>query len=167
VALQDVAVLNKLVVGLWHEVLHGVKVLWGSYSGNHILTLSRKRIVACMASSNVRKCIHARTGAQWKPEADSYLSVHQELAIQLLLSGVGVPGEEHAGARSVPHVAEHHALHVHGGAPEASDLVDAPVLLGPGALPRVEHSQHCQLQLLLGVCKAGKHMISVHRESYR
>jgi hypothetical protein len=90
----------------------------------------------------------------------THLGIHQELAVQLLLSGVGVPSEEHAGARGVPHVAEHHALHVHGGASEAGDLVDAPVLLCPRALPRVEHGQHCQLQLPLGVCAAGSFSVS-------
>ena len=102
-------------------------------------------------------------------ETDPYLSIHQELAVQLLLSSARIPSEEHTSTRSVPHVAEHHGLHVHSSASQASDPVNAPVLVGPGAVPRVEHSQHCQLKLLLGVCRTSKGkscMSSVQRNSF-
>ena len=92
----------------------------------------------------------------YRNRSDPYLSIHQELAVQLLLSSARIPGEEHTSTRSVPHVAEHHGLHVHSSASQASDPVNAPVLVGPGAVPRVEHSQHCQLKLLLGVCNTSK-----------
>jgi hypothetical protein len=45
------------------------------------------------------------------------LRVDQELAVERLLAGRGVAGEGDAGRRGVAHIAEHHRLHVDGGAP--------------------------------------------------
>jgi hypothetical protein len=90
-----------------------------------------------------------------------YLSVNKVLAVELLLSGARVPGEEHTSTRGVTHVAEHHALHVDSRALQAGDLVDGSVLVCPGAVPRVEHGPHRELKLLLRVYK-NKNNVTCH-----
>ncbi len=55
------------------------------------------------------------------------LRVDQELAVQLALAGRGVAGEGNAGGRGLAHVAEHHRLHVDGGAPGFRDVVQLAV----------------------------------------
>ena len=67
------------------------------------------------------------------------LGVHQEVAVGPVLAGGGVAGEAHAGAGVVVAVAEHHGLHVHGGAEIVADLLAHPVRDGAGAVPRLEH----------------------------
>lgn len=42
VALQYLAVLNELYISIRHLCLHGIKILRGSDSSNHILTLNQK-----------------------------------------------------------------------------------------------------------------------------
>ena len=45
------------------------------------------------------------------------LRIDQELAVERLLAGRGIAGEGDAGGRGLAHIAEHHGLHVDGGAP--------------------------------------------------
>jgi hypothetical protein len=45
------------------------------------------------------------------------LRVDQEFAVKALLAGGGIARERHARGRRIAHVAEHHRLHVDGGAP--------------------------------------------------
>lgn len=80
------------------------------------------------------------------------LSIDEELAVEVVVAGARVAGEEDAGAGGVAHVAEDHALDVHRRALEPRDLIDAPILPRPRAVPRVEHRQHRQIQLLLRIC---------------
>ncbi len=79
------------------------------------------------------------------------LGVHQEVAIQLLLAGDGVTGEGHTGAGVVTPVAEHHGLHVDGGAPGVGDVVLGPVVDGPLVVPGAEHGLDSLHQLHLGL----------------
>ena len=79
------------------------------------------------------------------------LRVHQELAVELALTGRGVAGKRNAGARRFAHVAEHHALHVDGGAPRAGDVVHAAVVVGTGIVPAAENGLDGAHQLLTRV----------------
>ena len=81
------------------------------------------------------------------------LSVHQILAEQSLLAGRGVAGERNAGARSVAHVAEHHRLHVDGGAPAGGDVVHAAIDDRAGVVPAAEDSLDRLDQLHLGILR--------------
>ena len=67
------------------------------------------------------------------------LGVDQVLTEQGLLAGGGVAGEGNAGAAGLAAVAEHHGLHVDGGAPVVGDLVHAAVDVGAGVVPAAEH----------------------------
>ena len=79
------------------------------------------------------------------------LGVDEVLAEEGLLTGGGVAGEGHAGARVVAGVAEHHGLDVDGGAPVVGDLVHAAVHVGAGIVPGAEHGLDGLHQLNLGV----------------
>ena len=57
------------------------------------------------------------------------LRVLQELAVEGLLAGGRVAGEAHAGGRGFAQVAEHHGLHVDGGAEVVGNLVHLAVVL--------------------------------------
>ena len=63
------------------------------------------------------------------------LRVHQELAIQLVLSGARVAGERHAGAAVIAHVAEYHHLHIDRRAPAARNIVHLPIINGARVIP--------------------------------
>jgi hypothetical protein len=52
------------------------------------------------------------------------LRADQEVAVGHVLAGGGVTGEGHAGRRAVAEVAEHHHLHVDGGAEVVGDVLD-------------------------------------------
>ena len=67
------------------------------------------------------------------------LGVHEEVAVGLVLAGGGVAGEADAGAGVVVAVAEHHRLHVDGGAEVVADALADAVGDGAGAVPRAEH----------------------------
>ena len=75
------------------------------------------------------------------------LRVDQELAVELLGAGRRVAREADAGRRAIAGVAEHHHLHVDGGADRVGDVVDAAVFLGARVVPRAEHgvARHAQL----------------------
>ena len=55
------------------------------------------------------------------------LRVDQEFAVELALAGRGIARERNAGRRRLAHVAEHHGLHVDGGAPGFRNVVQAAV----------------------------------------
>ena len=67
------------------------------------------------------------------------LGVDQVLAVEDVLAGGGVAGKAHAGAGVVAEVAEHHRLHVYGGAEQALDAFYLPVTDGSGAVPGAEY----------------------------
>ncbi len=77
------------------------------------------------------------------------LGVDEEFAVEPLLAGRGIAGEGDAGRRRLAHVAEHHRLHVDGGAPAFGNAVKAPI--GDGALvhPRAEHRADRAPQLVV------------------
>ena len=87
------------------------------------------------------------------------LRVHEELAVELFHAGGGVAGESDAGAAGVAEIAEHHGLHVDGGAEHVIDVVDAAIGLGAVVHPGAEDgvARHDELvvrvlrELLLGV----------------
>jgi hypothetical protein len=83
------------------------------------------------------------------------LGVLQVLAVEVLLAGGRIACEGDAGGAVVSHVAEHHGLDVHRGAPVLGDAVDPPVadraLVGPGT----EHRPHRAPELLGGVLGEG------------
>ena len=76
------------------------------------------------------------------------LGVHEEFAVEFIGAGGGVAGEGHAGAGFIAGVAEHHALHVHGGAPLAGDAVFLAVGDGAFVLPGAEYGADGTLQLV-------------------
>ena len=76
------------------------------------------------------------------------LGVDQEVAVRLVLAGRRVAGEADAGAGVVVAVAEHHRLHVDGGAEVVADALADPVGDGAGAVPAAEHGLDGAAQLL-------------------
>ena len=83
------------------------------------------------------------------------LGVDQVVAVELLLAVGGVARESDAGGGGVALVAEHHALHVDGGAQVIGDLVLLAVQDGAGVVPAAEHGLDGQLQLHHGVLREG------------
>ena len=83
------------------------------------------------------------------------LGVDQELAVELLLAGRGIAGEGDAGRRGLAPVAEHHRLHVDGGAPARRDRVQLAVLLRPRVHPRAEHGADRAPELLVRILREG------------
>ncbi len=81
------------------------------------------------------------------------LRVHQILAVEHVLAGGRIAGEAHAGGAVVAHVAEHHGLHVHRGAPFGGDVVQPAI--GDRALvhPGTEHRADRAPELFLGVLR--------------
>ena len=79
------------------------------------------------------------------------LSIDEVLAKQGLFAGGGVAGEGDAGAGVFIEVAEHHRLHVDGGAPAVGDVVHAAIDVGAGVVPGAEHGLDGLHQLRLGV----------------
>ena len=63
------------------------------------------------------------------------LCVQQVLTEEGGSPGRRIAGERDAGSARVPHVAEHHGDHVHGGSPTVRNIVEAPVGDGPRAVP--------------------------------
>ena len=81
------------------------------------------------------------------------LRVDQELAVELLFAGRRVAGEGDAGRRGVAHVAEHHGLHVDGGAPAFRDAVQTPVRDRARVHPGAEHRADRAPQLVVRVLR--------------
>jgi hypothetical protein len=75
------------------------------------------------------------------------LGVEQVLAVEVVFAGGRVAGEAHASAGGIAQVAEHHRLHVDGGAEIARDVVHAAVVVRARVVPRPEHGvarqAHC------------------------
>ena len=76
------------------------------------------------------------------------LGVDEELAIEFLRAGRGVPGEAHAGGGVVATVPEDHLHDIDSRAQVGGDVVRAAVHLSPGVLPGTEHGVHGPVQLL-------------------
>ena len=76
------------------------------------------------------------------------LGVDQILAVEGVFAGGRVTGEGHASRAVVAHVAEHHALHVDGGAPLVGDLVLAAVENRPLVHPAAEDGANGAHELL-------------------
>ena len=55
------------------------------------------------------------------------LRIDQEFAVELALAGGGIAGERDTGRGGLAHVAEHHGLHVDGGAPGFRNIVQTAV----------------------------------------
>ena len=83
------------------------------------------------------------------------LGVDQELAVKLPRARCRVAGEGHAGGRRFAHVAEHHGLHVDGGAPVLRNVVELAVGDGARAHPRLEHGADGAPQLFMRVLREG------------
>ena len=81
------------------------------------------------------------------------LRVLEELAVEGLLAGGRVAGEAHAGGRGFAHVAEHHGLHVDGGAEVVGNLVHLAVVDGAGVEPGAEHGVARALKLRQGILR--------------
>ena len=81
------------------------------------------------------------------------LGVDQVVAEEVVLAGVRVAGERHAGARVVPRVAEDHGLDVDGGPLQAGDPLDPAVLDGLVAHPAIEDGHDGLPELVLGVLR--------------
>lgn len=64
-----------------------------------------------------------------------YLSIDEELPIELLFSRAWVPSEKDTGTRGISHVTEHHTLDIHSCALQACYLIDVPVLDSPWTVP--------------------------------
>ena len=80
------------------------------------------------------------------------LRVDQELAVELLRAGRGIARESDAGRRCVAHIAEHHRLHVDGGAPARGNVVEAAVgdraLVHPGGEDRADRAPQLLARVL-------------------
>ena len=81
------------------------------------------------------------------------LGVHQVVAVEFLLAVCGVAGKCNAGSGSLALVAEHHALHVNGGAQIVGNLVLLAVEHRARVVPAAEHGLDGQLQLNVGVLR--------------
>src|SRR5690606_5516265 len=75
------------------------------------------------------------------------LGVDQELAVELLRARCRIAREADARARAITGGAEHHLLHVDGGADVVGNLVDAAVFLRARIHPRAEHGVAREAQL--------------------
>ena len=78
------------------------------------------------------------------------LGVHQEFTVKFVFAGSGVAGERHAGTGFFTRVAEHHGLHVDGGAPFGRDTVFLAVNDGAVIVPGTEHGADGALELFPG-----------------
>ena len=83
------------------------------------------------------------------------LRVDQELAVERLLAGRGIAREGDAGGRGLAHIAEHHRLHVDGGAPARGDVVQLAVGDGARVHPARKHGADRAPELLLRVLREG------------
>src|SRR4249920_3382661 len=79
------------------------------------------------------------------------LSVGEELAVEALLAGRGIPRERDARSRLRALVAEHHLDNVDRSAEVVGDPMGATVHLRPRRVPRVEDGAHRAAELLARV----------------
>ena len=83
------------------------------------------------------------------------LGIDQELAVVALLAGRRIAGEGDPGRAALAAIAEHHRLHVHRGAREVVDVVQAAVGDRARRHPRAEDGADRAPQLLLDVLREG------------
>ena len=81
------------------------------------------------------------------------LRVDEILSIQLMRAGRGVAGEGDAGRRRLAAVAEHHRLHVDGGAPVLGDVVQPAVGQRAGGVPGAENGVDGAPELGAGILR--------------
>ena len=81
------------------------------------------------------------------------LGVEHDVAVESLLAGGWVAGEEHSGARIPPPVAEDHGLDRDRGAEVVGDALVTPVSPGSITVPRFEYSLDGAPELLPGVVR--------------
>ena len=85
-----------------------------------------------------------------KPAASG---VDQILAIEAVLASRGIAGEGDTGGAILAHIAEHHRLDVHRGAPGGGDVVQTAIGCGTGVHPAVEDSANGAPQLVVRVLR--------------
>ncbi len=90
------------------------------------------------------------------------LGVDQEVAVLAGGAGGRITGEADAGPRGVVAVAEHHGLHIDGGAEVVGDPLPHPVGDGPGAVPRGEDRLDGPAQLIVGILGEGLAGVALH-----
>ena len=90
------------------------------------------------------------------------LRVHEVLAVEHALAVVRVARERDAGGAVVAHVAEHHRLHVDGGAERLRDPVQAPVAPRALVVPGAEHRADGAPELLLGILRKRRAGVLAH-----
>ena len=134
--------------GLQHEEL---AVLDGELDVLHVLVVLLE-LGADLHQVRVRlreALLHHRDRLGGADAGDDVLAlrVHEELAVEDVLTRGVVAGEGDAGAGVLAHVAVGHRLHVDRGAVEALDLLDAAVLDRAVAVPRAEHGLDGVLEL--------------------
>ena len=83
------------------------------------------------------------------------LSVHEEVAVGMVVAGRRISGESDTGARVVVTVAEHHRLDVDSGAEIVRDLLANAVRDGTRTVPALEDGFHRSAQLGLGLLREG------------
>ncbi len=81
------------------------------------------------------------------------LGVDQELAVERVLAGRRIAGEGDAGRRRLAHVAEHHRLHVDGGAPVGGNVVEPAISDRALVHPRREDRADRAPELVLGLLR--------------
>ena len=140
------------VTGLEHEE---AALLDGELAVLHVLHVLLELVgVVHQVSVGLRERLgHLRNGQRGTDASHNVLAlgVDKELAVQLVGAVSGAAREANAGAAPVAQVAVDHALHVDGGASQAADLVDFPVLDGTGHHPGHEDSADRLVELLPGV----------------
>ena len=79
------------------------------------------------------------------------LRVDQIFTVELVFAGRGITGERHAGRAVLAHVAEHHGLHVHRGAPVLGNVVQPAIGDRARDHPALEHGADRTPELLVRI----------------
>ncbi len=79
------------------------------------------------------------------------LCVDEVVTFKIRLACGGVAGHGHAGSGPLPHVAEHHRLHVDGGSEIVCNPVGVAICECAVRVPRMEHGFHRHHQLVVGI----------------
>ena len=79
------------------------------------------------------------------------MCIDEVFTIEKVLTIAGITAEANTGGRSFAHVAEHHSLHVHRGAPFVGNAFHLAVEDGAVVHPRAEHCTHSSPKLLFGI----------------
>ena len=83
------------------------------------------------------------------------LRVDQELAVKLVVAGRGIAGEDDTGSTPLAHIAEHHGLQGHGGAPVVGNVVQAAIGDGARVRPGAEHRGDRAPELHMQILREG------------